>query len=184
MRTAYRATPGADHRAPPAFWRPFPGACVGLPADCWGGPASSSINSPCERSALPLAASITVFSEAWPASKSWAEELMAAKGAIACCQDWFRSCPANLSLASKNLPESQVRLKHAHGVSAQAVVVDGVDRVGHLHKLRDRGVVQVGKLGKHQVPVTELGELAGQQKHGFRSQALVWSAPRCPLRSA
>ncbi len=91
------------------------------------------------RSALPF------LSEAWPASNRWGSESTEAKGAIACCQDWLRSAVLDFSLTSKNLPDAQVGLKHAHRVSAQAVVGDTVDGVGHLHKTLDRSVVEIRK---------------------------------------
>ena len=165
MRRECRASPAVGRQAPPAFWRPFPGACAGLPGS-WGGPASRSINSPCERSALPVAASIRALAKhALHRIAAWRyRRRRRAQSRSAMIRSAWRS---NFSLPSKNLPESQVRLKRAHGISAHVMVRDCIDCVRHLNKACNRGIVQLRKFGKQQVPVTELGETCWPAKARF-----------------
>src|ERR1700748_2951903 len=58
----------------------------------------------------------------------------------------------DLSLSRQYLPQTHVRLKGSERVSAQRQVWDSVDPVRYVYKAGDRFLVELGELGKDQVP--------------------------------
>ena len=184
--TTYQATPVSDRRAPPEFWRPFhsPNTLA----------VSRLLGRTCQQFNL-LALERTGFAARRQHQGSQrslagveliaeAEELMAEKGEIACCQDWFRSMVPGLLPGEQELlrvPGSSERVPMAFPRRLWSWI--RVDCVSHLYKLRNRGVIQVGKTRK--IPGTSCG--AGRTLGG-QSTALEGGACRaraaCPLHSA
>ena len=53
------------------------------------------------------------------------------------------------------------RLESSHGVAAQRLIVNGVERSGGVDERGDRRVVEFGKFGEEEILVAELGEFGG-----------------------
>ena len=99
-----------------------------------------------------------------------------AKGSIIFCHEALRSRGGNFSLASEDLPEADVGLERSEGVAAERFVGDFVDGFGYVDEARRGFVGELGEFCEDEIPVVELGELAGEQADGFRREAVGGSA--------
>src|SRR5690348_14093523 len=78
----------------------------------------------------------------------------------------------DFTLTGQNLPEANCGLEGSQSIASQTLAGDFSKTFGCQEKLRDGGVAQLGKFGKDQILIAEVGELASQQADGFRTEAV------------
>ena len=83
---------------------------------------------------------------------------------------------ADFVLAGEDLPDADGRLEGSHGVAAQRLIVDGVERGDGVGESGDGGVVELGKFGEEEILIAEFGEFRGDELHGIGRKLFVGRA--------